>query len=117
MNRLEELLLKWHDQSISPVELQELNQALKDPACRKQFRQSFGLDGQMVEAFQSAQALAQTSAEAKKFQTIEVRAAHVLESAYATQVKRFTALWDKLENLISSRGTATPRARWIARLS
>src|SRR5438874_13812988 len=62
MNRLEELLLKWHDQSLSQAELAELNAALKDPVCRRQLREAFAFDSQLREALHSAQALAQTAA-------------------------------------------------------
>src|SRR5437899_4978115 len=79
MNRLEELLLKWHDQSLSKAELAELNAALKDPVCRRELMESFAFDSQLREALHSAQALAQTAASAEEFQTQEVREANVLE--------------------------------------
>src|SRR5262245_25968977 len=93
MTRLEELLLKWHDQTISPAELQELNDALKDSNCRKQLMDSFALDRQLIDALRAAKALAQTAASAQQFQTLEVRKAHVLDAVPAREAIKNIIPW------------------------
>jgi len=112
MTRLEELLLKWHDQSLSQAELAELNGALKDPACRRELRESFAFDSQLREALHSAKALAQTAASAEEFQTQEVRQAHVLEPGGGVLddiARRIAFVW--------RRARANARNRWITTLA
>jgi hypothetical protein len=102
MSRLEELLLKWHDRSISKAELEELNAALKDPACRLELIDSFALDNQLIEALQSAKSVAHAAASAQAFPTVEVRRANAFESVAEIEVTRFNSLRKKLQNLTNA---------------
>ncbi|MGE3803507.1 MAG: WD40 repeat domain-containing protein [Gemmataceae bacterium] len=60
MNRLEELLLLWEDQSISETELVELKQLLAEPAARAQLAEDFMMTGVLVEALRTQRAAAST---------------------------------------------------------
>ena len=73
MTCLEELLLKWHDQTIAEDELRELNAALKEPASRKYLLHSFTFDAQILEALQALKAVEQTAHSAQQFETLELQ--------------------------------------------
>jgi len=73
MTRLEELLLKWHDQTIVEEELRELNATLSDPASRKQLLESFTFNTQIVEALHALKAVEQTAHSAQQFETLELQ--------------------------------------------
>lgn len=81
MTRLEELLLKWHDQTISEEELREFNTALKQPEFRRQLLESFTFDAQVVEALHALKAVEQTAHSVQEFQTLEVRASEAFPTA------------------------------------
>src|SRR5207247_3031908 len=81
MTRLEELLLKWHDQTIVEEELSELNLALKEPVSRKELLESFTFDAQIVDALHALKAVEQTAHSVQEFQTLEVRASEAFPAA------------------------------------
>src|SRR5437667_9147615 len=92
MNRLEELLLKWHDRTLGDEELRELNAALKEPAGRKQLLESFAFDAEVVEALHSVKAIEHTAQSAEEFQTLELRDSEVFPApASAPWTKRVLA--------------------------
>ncbi len=81
MSRLEELLLKWRDQTLTQDELNELNSALQDPRTRQHLVEWFSFDSQLLEALHALAAVEQTAQSAQQFQTLEVREAHTFPTA------------------------------------
>jgi len=81
MSRLEELLLKWQDQSISEDELRELTLALKQPENRRRLLESFSFDANLIQALQSLKAVEQTAESVQQFETLELREADRLTPA------------------------------------
>ena len=73
MTPLDELLLKWHDRSLTPAELAELNAWLQTHEGRARLRQEFAFDAGLREALLAEKARSGASEQARAFETIEVR--------------------------------------------
>ena len=74
MNRLEEILLKWQDGSISDDEQRELNALLSQPEARRQLVRELRFDTLVREVLLDRQAAAVASASADRFASAPLRA-------------------------------------------
>src|SRR3954462_1330363 len=114
MTRLEELLLKWHDQTIVQEELQELTAALKEPESRRQLLESFTFDAQLVEALHALKAVEQTAHSAQQFETLELQDSDPFPSGHSGHwLTRFVAHLFSLRSLrrcVESRWTQVAAA-------
>ena len=110
MTRLEELLLKWHDQTIAQEELQELLTALKQPESRRQLLESFAFDAQIVEALHALKAVEQTAHSAQQFQTLELRDSDLFPTARPSRIKAIFAGLASIRVLAESRWTQVAAA-------
>src|SRR5262249_1934430 len=70
---LDELLLKWHDRSLTAEELVELNALLAQAEARARLRQEFDFDADLIEAIKALQVLTTAQEQAQAFQTLEIR--------------------------------------------
>lgn len=77
MTPLDELLVKWHDRSLTAREQVELNGWLTTFEGRARLRDEFGFDANLLVAVQVERARAHAHERARAFQTIEVRRHHV----------------------------------------
>lgn len=73
MNRLEALLLKWQDSSVTEAEVRELNALLPTPEARARLVQTFQFDALTRLALQQLKAESDTRAVVGKFETLELR--------------------------------------------
>ncbi len=74
MSRLEEILLKWQDGSLSADEQRELNALLAEPEARRQLVRELRFDNLVREALRDRQAASATSASAERFASAPLRA-------------------------------------------
>lgn len=74
MSRLEEILLKWQDGSISDDEQRELNALLSQPEARRQLVRELRFDTLVREVLRDQQAASVASASAKRFASGPLRA-------------------------------------------
>lgn len=73
MSRLEEILLKWQDGSISDDEQRELNALLSQPEARRQLVRELRFETLVREALRDQQAAAVASASAERFASAPLR--------------------------------------------
>ncbi|MBI2947766.1 MAG: FecR domain-containing protein [Verrucomicrobia bacterium] len=79
MTPLEELLVKWHDRTLTREELAELNAWLSTAEGRARLRQEFAFDANLLEALLAAKARLEAGQQARAFETAEVRESEVFE--------------------------------------
>ena len=75
MKRLDELLLRWRDGSLTDAELQELNAFLNQPDARRRLAEEFSFDYELGEAFRAERARQQTQQQADSFKNLELEQA------------------------------------------
>ena len=81
MTPLEDLLLKWHQGSLTPEEQAELNACLGTAEGRARLREEFAFDADLLEALQAEKARAHALEQARAFETIEVGNSEVFEGS------------------------------------
>lgn len=81
MRSLEELIVKWHDRSLTAEERAELNAWLSTTEGRARLREEFAFDAALVEALQAEKARVSAEEQARAFETIEVCRGQVFEQS------------------------------------